>query len=222
MCDRFKSSMMREFDMSDLGKMKYFLGIEVIQNEAGIFICQRRYAREVLDRFGMGSSNSVNNPIVPGTQLSKDETGDGVDVTMFKQIVGSLMYLTATRPDLMYGVCLISRFMANPKSSHWLAAKRILRYIKGTTDFGILYKRGRSNACLVSYTDSNYAGDLDDRKITSGFAFIMGSGAISWASKKQPVVSLSTTEAEYIAAAFCACQCVWLRGILEQLGAEEK
>ncbi|XP_073225581.1 secreted RxLR effector protein 161-like [Cicer arietinum] len=170
----------------------------------------------------MGSSNSVNNPIVPGTQLSNDETGDGVDVTMFKQTVGSLMYLTTTRPDLMYRVSLISRFMANPKSSHWLAAKRILRYIKGTTDFGILYKRGRSNAGLVSYTDSNYAGDLDDRKSTSGFAFIMGSGAISWASKKQPIVSLSTTEAEYIAAAFCACQCVWLRGILEQLGAEEK
>jgi len=84
----------------------------------------------------------------------------------------------------MYGVSLISRFMANPKSSHWLAAKIILRYIKGTIDFGILYKRGRRNAGLVSYTDSNYAGDLDDQKSTSGFAFIMGSGAISWASKK--------------------------------------
>jgi hypothetical protein len=112
--------------------------------------------------------------------------------------------------------------MANPKSSHWFAAKRILRYVKGTTEFGILYKRGRRNAGLTSYTDSNYAGDLDDRKSTSGFAFIMGSGAISWASKKQPVVSLSTTEAEYIAAALCACQCIWLRRLLEQLGAEER
>jgi len=104
--------------MSDLGMMRYFLGIEVIQNEAGIFICQRRYAREILERFGMGSSNSVKNPIIPGTRLSKDEAGDGIDTTMFKRAVGSLMYLTTTRPDLMYGVSLISRFMANPKSSH--------------------------------------------------------------------------------------------------------
>ena len=183
MCDKFKSSMMREFDMSDLGMMRYFLGIEVIQNEAGIFICQIRYAQEILERFGMGSSNSVKNLIIPGIRLSKDEAGDGIDTTMFKQAVGSLMYLTATRPDLMYGVSLISRFMANPKSSHWLAAKRILRYIQGTTDFGILYKRGRRNAGLVSYTDSNYAGDLDDWKSTSSFVFIMRSGAISWVRK---------------------------------------
>ena len=222
MCDKFKSSMMREFDTSDLEMMRYFLEIKVIQNEAGIFICQRRYAREILERFGMESSNSVKNPIIPETRLSKDEAGDGIDTTMFKQAVGSLMYLTATRPDLMYGVSLISRFMANQQSSHWLAAKRILRYIQGTTDFGILYKRGRRNAGLVSYTDSNYAGDLDDRKSTSGFAFIMGSRAISWASKKQPVVSLSTTKVEYIVAALCACQCIWLRRILEQLGAEER
>jgi len=213
---------MREFDMSDLGRMKYFLGIEVIQNEAGIFICQRRYAREILKRFGMENSNSVKNPIVPETRLSKYETGDEVDATMFKQAVGSLMYLTATRPDLMYGVSLISRFMGNPKSSHWLAAKRILRYIKGTLDFGILYKKDSKNAGLVSYTDNNYSGDWDDRKSTSSFVFIMGSGAISWISKKQHVVSLSTTEAEYIAAALCACHCVWLRRILEQLGAAER
>ncbi|XP_075486438.1 secreted RxLR effector protein 161-like [Primulina tabacum] len=115
-----------------------------------------------------------------------------------------------------------TRFMENPKSSHWLVAKRILRYLNGTTDFGILYKRGSRIAGLLSYTDNNYDGDLDDRKSTSGFAFIMGSGAISWASKKQQVVSLSTTEAEYIAAAFCACQCIWLRRILKQLGAEER
>ncbi|XP_073016727.1 secreted RxLR effector protein 161-like [Primulina eburnea] len=141
---------------------------------------------------------------------------------MSKQAVGSLMYLTATQPDLMYGVSLISRFMANPKSSHWLVAKKILRYLKGTTDFGILYKRGSRNAGLLSYTNINYAGDLDYRKSTSSFAFIMGSGAISWASKKQRVVRLSTTEAEYIVAALCACQCIWLRRILEQLGAEKK
>lgn len=170
----------------------------------------------------MGSNNSVRNPIVPGTILSKDEDGTKVDVTMFKQVIGSLMYLTATQPDLMFGVSLMSMFMANPKESHWAAIKRLLRYLKGTMEHGIFYKNEGRKTSLISYFDSNYAGDLDDRKNTSGLVFMIGSGVVSWVSKKQPVVSLSTTKAEYIATAFCACQCIWLRRILEQLGAEEK
>ena len=146
MFDEFKKSMMLEFDMSDLGKMKYFLGVEVKQCADGIFICQKRYAREVLARFDMESANAVKNPIVPGTRLSKNEGGVRVDETLFKQVVGSLMYLTVTRPDLMYGVSLISRFMSSPTMSHCLAVKRILRYLKGTTDFGILYKKRRKQA----------------------------------------------------------------------------
>lgn len=222
MCDEFKNSMMLEFEMTYLGLVKHFLGVEVKQCSEGIFICQRRYAREVLARFGMDESNAVKNPIVPGTKLQKDEGDAKVDETVFKQVVGSLMYLTVTRPDLMYGVCLISRFMSAPRESHWLAAKRILRYIKGTTELGVFYKRGEGNARLLAYTDSDYVGDLDDRRSTSGFVFMMASGAISWASKKQPVVALSTTEAEYIAAASCACQSVWLSRILEAIGCEGK
>lgn len=126
MCDEFKSSMKLDFDITDLGNMRHFLGIEVIQCETGIFICQRRYTQEVLARFNMGSSNSIRNPIVPGTILSKDEDGTEVDATMFKQVIGSLMYLTVTRPNLMFGVSLMSRFMANPKESHWAATKRLL------------------------------------------------------------------------------------------------
>lgn len=140
MCDEFKSSMKLDFDMADLGKMRHFLGIEVIQCEAGIFICQRRYAQEVLARFNMGSSNSVRNPIVLGTILLKDEDDTEVDATMFKQDIESLMYLTVTRPDLMFRVSLMSRFMANPKESHWTATKRLLRYLKGTTEHRIFYK----------------------------------------------------------------------------------
>lgn len=163
MCDEFKSSMMMEFDMSDLGKMRHFLGVEVLQNSSGIFICKRRYAREVLARFGMANNNAVKNPIVPGTKLSKDEGGIKVDGTLFKQVVGSLMYLTVTRPDLMYGVSLISRFMSSPTMSHWSAAKKILRYLKGTTELGIFYKKGEGISKLLAFTDSGYAGDLDDR-----------------------------------------------------------
>jgi hypothetical protein len=222
MFDEFKKSIMLEFNMSDLGKMKHFLGVEVKQCADGIFICQKRYAREVLARFDMESANAVKNPIVPGIRLSKNEGVVRVDETLFKQVVGSLMYLTVTRPDLMYGVSLISRFMSSPTMSHWLTAKRILRYLKGTTDFAILYKKGESRLSLMAFTDSDYAGDLDDRRSTSGFVFMMGSGAVSWSSKKQTVVALSTTEAEYIATALCARQCVWLRRVTEKLGIEEK
>lgn len=208
--------------MSDLGKMKHFLGVEVKQCAGGIFICQRRYAKEVLARFGMEDSNAVKNPIVPGTKLRKDEGGVTVDETLYKQVVGSLMYLTVTRPDMMFGVSLISRFMARPTMAHWLATKRILRYLKGTINLGIFYRKQEYNLKLVAFTDSDYAGDLDDRRSTSGFVFKLGARAISWASKKQPVVALSTTEAEYMAATLCACQCVWLRRVLEKIEVEEK
>lgn len=154
--------------------------------------------------------------MVPGSELTK--TGDGVriDSTFYKQIVGSLMYLTATRPDVMFVVSFISRFMDCPTELHFQEAKRILRYLKGTIDFGVFYKKGGSEE-LIAYTDSDYARDLDDRKSTSGYVFMLSSGAVSWSSKKQPIVSLSTTEAEFITATSCACQAIWLRRILEAL-----
>ncbi|PRQ42077.1 putative RNA-directed DNA polymerase [Rosa chinensis] len=217
MFEEFKKSMKDEFDMSDLGMMRYFLGVEVVQNEAGIYICQKKYASEILERFGMEKANSVRNPIVPGFKLMKDEGGVKVDATMYKQIVGSLMYLTATRPDLMYVVSLISRFMSSPTELHMQAAKRVLRYLKGTVNLGVLYRRNGEEK-LEAFTDSDYAGDVDDRKSTSGYIFMFSDGAVSWSSKKQPVVTLSTTEAEFIAAAYCACQGVWMRRIFERLG----
>ncbi|KAK0603198.1 hypothetical protein LWI29_002398 [Acer saccharum] len=166
----FKESMMKVFDMTDLGKMRFFLGIEVLQKDDGIYVCQRKYAQEVLRRFGMGESNAVMNPIVPGFKIGKN--GE--------------------------------------------AAKRALRYLKGTIDYGIFYKKS-GNKELVAFTDSDYAGDLEDRKSTSGYVFILSGGAVSWSSKKQPIVTLSTTEAEFVAAADCACQAVWMRRILEKL-----
>lgn len=214
---QFKESMKKEFDMTDLGRMSYFLGVEVVQSAAGIFISQGKYAKEILERFGMDNSKPVDNPVVPGYKLCKKGSGDEVDATLYKQMVGSLMYLTATRPDLMYAVCLISRYMDKPTDIHLQAAKRVLRYLKGTVDLGILYSKGGSEE-LIAYADSDYAGDVDDRKSTSGYVFFLGTGAISWSSKKQPVVTLSTTEAEFIAAASCACQGVWLRRILGKLG----
>ncbi|XP_057973375.1 secreted RxLR effector protein 161-like [Malania oleifera] len=131
----------------------------------------------------MEKSNSVKNPIVPGIRLVKDEEGSKVNATMYKHLVGSLMYLTATRSDLMYVVSLISRFMASPTELHLQAVKRVLRYLKGTVDLGIFYRK-EGDGELMAYTDNDYAGDVDDKKSTSGYVFLLSEGAVSWSSKK--------------------------------------
>ncbi|CAJ2644771.1 copia-type polyprotein [Trifolium pratense] len=155
----------------------------------------------------MENCNKVSSPIVPGCKLVKDENGKATDAKEFKQMVGCLMYLLATRPDLAYSVCPVVRYMDRPTELHFAALKRILRYLKGTLTDGIIYQSEAGKSLkLVGWSDSNYAGDLNDRKSTSGYVFMLGSGAISWSSKKQAIVTLSTTEAEYVAAASCAFQ----------------
>ncbi|CAL5331079.1 unnamed protein product [Camellia sinensis] len=221
MYDNFKRSMMNEFDMTDLGLMHHFLGIEVVQSAAGNFVSQKKYVQEVLERFQMLKCNPVGTPTEIGLKLTSDTDGERIDNTFFKQIVGSLMYLTSTRPDIMHAVSLISRYMENPTEMHLKAAKRIFRYLKGTSDFGILYKRGEKQS-FFGFTDSDYAGDIDDRKSTSGNVFLMSSGAISWSSKKQQIVTLSTTEAAFVGAASCFCQAIWLRRMLEVLGHQKQ
>ncbi|RVW92788.1 Retrovirus-related Pol polyprotein from transposon TNT 1-94 [Vitis vinifera] len=143
--------------------------------------------------------NPVSTPTQFGLKLNKDHGGKKVDSIIYKQIVGSLMYLTATRPDIMHSVSLISRYMENPTELHFLAAKKICRYLQGTKDFGLFYKKGKRSD-LIGFTDSDYAGDQDNRRSTSGYVFMLGTGAVSWSSKKQPIVTLSTTEAEFVAA----------------------
>jgi hypothetical protein len=222
MVHNYKNSMKEHFAMTDLGKMRYFLGVEVTQSELGIIIQQNKYAEEILKRFGMENCNIVKSPIVTGCKLVKDENGKPVDAKEYKQIVGSLMYLLATRPDLTYSVCLVARFMDRPTEMHMVAIKRIMRYLKGTLTHRILYKHKPDRKFeLIGWTDSDYAGDLNDRKSTSGYVFMLGTGAVSWSSKKQPIVTLSTTEAEYVAAAACACQCVWMRSVLKHLQVEQ-
>lgn len=203
----FKKFMMKEFDMSDFGKLSYFLGEEVVQNEKGIFINQGEYSRNAFERFSMHNSKPVNNPIVSGSKPTKEGSGAKVDATKYKKMAGGLMYLTATRPDLMYVVSLVSRFMESPTEEHLQAIKRILRYVKGNETLGILYNSNCSGE-LVCYTDGDYDGDVSDRKSTCGYVFSLGFGAVSWASKKQPIVTLSTTEAEFVAVALCASQAI--------------
>nr|GFA63564.1 putative RNA-directed DNA polymerase [Tanacetum cinerariifolium] len=152
--------------------------------------------------------------IVPGTKLMKITRGKDVNNTKYMSLIGSLTYLTVTRPDLMYVVKLLSRFMAKPKEEHMAVGKRNLRYIKGTINYGLYYRKDKSQK-LRLFTDSNYARDLDDRKSTSGYICLFNGAAICWSSRKQEVVTLSTTEAEYVAATTCACHCVWLKDLLE-------
>ncbi|KAK2451463.1 putative mitochondrial protein [Trifolium repens] len=150
--------------------------------------------------------------------LIKDEAGKAIDATLYKQMIGCLMYMLATRPDMAYSVCLTARYMERPTEMHVAAVKRILRYLKGTLDHGILYKpKAGDELILEGWSDSDYAGDYDDRKSTSGYVFTMNGVAVSWCSKKQPIVTLSTTEAEFVSAASCACQCIWLRNVLKHI-----
>ncbi|KAL0546984.1 hypothetical protein IC582_016904 [Cucumis melo] len=170
----------------------------------------------MLDRFRMANCNLVSMPMEVSLKLVRDPEGRKIDNTLYKKIVGSLMYLTATEPDIMHAVSIISRYMEFPTVMHLLVAKRIFRYLQGTSEYGLFYKKSEKSS-LVGLTDSDYAGDLGDRKSTFGYVFMMNSTAISWCSKKQSIVTLSTTEAEFVVATVCTCQVIWLRKILEEL-----
>jgi hypothetical protein len=212
MLDAFRSAMKNEFEITDLGLMKYFLGIE--QSDHGIFISQQKYVAEVLKKFKMEKCKPANTRIALGTKLSKEDLGSVISCTLYKQLVGSLMYLTTTRPHITYATSFISRFMESPKDSHWKVGKRILIYIAGTTTYGLWYIAS-ADSMLTGYTDT---GSIDDIKITSGYAFLFGKNLISWASKKQPIVSISSSEEEYVAETTAACHAVWLKRILMDFG----
>ena len=199
MIEEFKSTMTREFEMTDLGLMRFFLGLEVRQEETGIFISQEKYAKEILKRYKMESCNPASTSMEPGTKLSKFDGGERVEAGKYRSLVGSLRYLTCTRPDISLSVGIVSRFMEEPVYTHWKALKRILRYIQGTVSLGMFYSNSDKYK-LVGYSDSDWCGDIDDRKSTSRYVFFMGNTAFTWLSKKQPIVTLSTCEAEYVAA----------------------
>lgn len=217
--DKVKQLLKNQFEMTDLGSLSYFLGIEFKETEAGIVMHQSKYATDLLKKFRMTDCNAATTPAETGLALSLRDEGEPVDETQYRQIVGSLRYLCNTRPDLAFSVGLISRFMQAPKTPHMMAAKRILRYIRGTINYGILLPNTitSSNMELVGYTDSDWRRDNDDRKSTAGYIFLLGNALVSWSSKKQDPVALSTCEAEYIAASMCSCQGLWLRKLLKEM-----
>ena len=215
----FKQEMKSEFEMSDLGELSYFLGIEFKRTKAGIFMHQSKYTIDVLKRFQMLDCNSVSTPVETSAVLDQSGLEKLVDKTMFRQMVGSLRYICNTRPDVAYGVGLVSRFLKAPLQGHLNPVKRLLRYLKGTIGFGLLFPTNLSNnSCeMIGFSDADWCGDKTDRKSTTGYLFQLGNAAISWCSKKQSVVALSSCEAEYIAASMSACQAIWLEALLDEL-----
>ena len=197
---QFVECMQKEFEMSMLGEMKFFLGLQINQLDKGIFISQTKYINEMLKKFQMDDSKPVGTPMVTGCKLSKFDESENVEQTMYISMIGSLLYATATRPNIMHYVCQVGRFQASPKASHLLAVKRIFRYLKGTTKYGLWYPKGKQ-LDLCAFTDVDWAGCIDDMKSTSGATFFLGGCLVSWSSKKQSAIYLSTAKAEYIAAA---------------------
>ncbi|KAG8492199.1 hypothetical protein CXB51_009896 [Gossypium anomalum] len=212
----FKIKMKQMFEMTDLGLMTYFLGMEVNQTPGGILLKQESFALKVLTKFSMLNCKPTPTPVVAGVKLSSHEGHEEVCETTYRSLIGCLLYLTATRPDIMFAVSLLSIFMHCCNVQHFQAAKRVLRYIKGTLSYGLLFSKA-AELRLKGYTDSDWAGSKDDMKSTSGYAFTLGSAMVCWSSKKQSLVAQSTAEAEYVAAASAVNQAIWLRKILADL-----
>nr|GFA19221.1 uncharacterized mitochondrial protein AtMg00810-like [Tanacetum cinerariifolium] len=187
--------------------------LQVSQSPGGIFINQSKFALEILKKFRMDLCDSVDTPMVDRLKLDEDPLGIPADQTRFHSMVGSLMYLTASRPDLVFAVCMFARYQASPIKKHLEALKRVFRYLKGTINWGLWYPKDTSMAPTV-YADADHAGCQDTRRSTSGSAQFFGDKLVSWSSKKQKRTAISTTEAEYIAMSGCCAQILWMRSQL--------
>ncbi|KAG7571799.1 Zinc finger CCHC-type superfamily [Arabidopsis suecica] len=212
----FKKGMAAQFEMSDLGKLTYYLGIEVIQYEGGIMLKQERYANKILEETGMLDCNATHTPMEVNLKLSKAQEQNGVDEKEYRRNIGCLRYLLHTRPDLSYYVGVLSRYMHEPKESHGVALKQILRYLKGTRSYGLCFTRSNEKR-LIGFSDSSHNVDEDDGRSTTGHVFYLNECPITWCSQKQDTVALSSCEAEFMAATEAAKQAVWLQELLGEV-----
>ncbi|GJV82433.1 retrovirus-related pol polyprotein from transposon TNT 1-94 [Tanacetum coccineum] len=214
---RFEKLMHSKFDMSMMGELKFFLGIQIHQSPRGIFINQAKYAQEILKKHGMTSCDSIGTPMAT-KHLDADLSGTPVDQTKYRSMVGALMYLTASRPDIVHATCYCARYQAKPTEKHLTAVKRIFRYLKDSINMGLWYPKDTGFE-LTAFSDSDHAGCLDSRKSTSGgIQFLGGDKLVSWSSKKQDCTSMSSAEAEYVSLSACCAQVLWLRTQLTDYG----
>ncbi|GJV01276.1 putative ribonuclease H-like domain-containing protein [Tanacetum coccineum] len=216
-CDEFEVLMKGEFEMSAMGEMTFFLGLQVKQLPDGIFISQDKYVKDMLTKFDMESVRTATTPYEAAKTKLKDETDPPVNVHLYRSMIGSLMYLTASRPDIMFAVSACSRHQVTPLTSHLNAVKKIFKYLKGQPKLGLWYPKD-SPFQLEAYSDSDYAGSHGDRKSTTGGCQFLGRRLISWQCKKQTIVATSSTEAEYVAAASCCAQVLWIQNQLLDYG----
>ncbi|PNX88187.1 putative gag-pol polyprotein [Trifolium pratense] len=220
MVQHFVQQMYSVFEMSLVGELTFFLGLQVKQMEDSVFISQSKYAKNIVKKFSMESSSHKRTLAATHLKLTKDEGGVDVNQSMYRSMIESLPYLTASRPNIVFAVGVCARYQAAQKMSHLTQVKRILKYISGTCDYGMIYSHGE-DSMLVGYYDDDWASSADDRKSTSGGCFFLGDKLISWFSKKQNSVSLSTAEAEYIAAGSGCSQLLWMKLMLKKYNDEQ-
>jgi hypothetical protein len=214
--EEFGNMMANEFKMSMIGELSYFLGLQIKQLRNGTFVSQGKYIKDMLKKFGMDEAKPISTPMGTNGSLDSDKSGNLVDQKMYRSMIGSLLYVTASRPDVMFSVCMCARFQASPRESHLTYRNK-----KNTQDVGLWYPKGAKFE-LVGYSDSDYAGCKVERKITSGTCQLLGRSLVSWSSKKQNSVALSTAEAEYIADGSCCAQILWMKATLNDFGIKFK
>ncbi|GJV57206.1 putative ribonuclease H-like domain-containing protein [Tanacetum coccineum] len=217
LCTGFEKLMKDKFQMSSMGELTFFFGLQVQQRKDGIFISQDKYVAEILKKFNYTDVKTTSTSVDLERPLVKDGDAEDVNVHLYRSMIRSLMYLTASRPDIMFAVCACARFQVTPKTSHLLAMKRIFRYLKGKPTLGLWYSRN-SLFELVAYTDSDYARATQDRKSTTRGCQFLGNRLISWQCKKQTVVATSITKDEYVAAASCCGHVLWIQTQLLDYG----
>ncbi|XP_017974500.1 PREDICTED: uncharacterized mitochondrial protein AtMg00810-like [Theobroma cacao] len=215
-----KGYLSSNFKRKDLRKLKYFLRLEVAKSSKGIFLCQRQYTLDILTEYGLLGSKPVSTPIEYHHKLTKATDEEQLkDSTMYRQLVGRLLYLTFTRPDTSYTVHILSQYMDKPSEAHLQAAFRVIRYLKTARGQGILFFSD-SDLCLQAYSDSDWVGCPDTRRSVTGFGILLGNSLISWKAKKQSVVARSSTKAKYRAMAATCCEVIWLLHLLMDFSIE--
>jgi histone deacetylase 1/2 len=204
------------FAIKDLGSLHFFLGVQVHRNDAGFFLTQAQYTEDILERAGMANCKPATTPVDTKPKVSTTDGDPATDGTFYRSITGALHYLTLTRPDIAYAVNQACLHMQAPRDAHWNLVKRILRYLRGSINHGILISANQSTE-LLAYSDADWAGCPDTRRSTSGYCVFLGDSLVSWSSKRQTTVSRSSAEAEYRAVANAAAECCWLRNLLHEL-----